>query len=74
MAAVAMDGNVTLDDLAAQDNLSDLVDAEGEPLDIAYDPGSAFDPIPADLREYVKAAATTTGHFNGEGHCDYALQ
>jgi len=74
MAAVAMDEKVTLDDLAAQHNLSDLVNADGEPLDVAYDPGSAFDPVPEDLREYVKAAATTTGHFNGEGHCKYELQ
>jgi hypothetical protein len=74
MAAVAMDGKVTLDDLALQDNLSDLLDADGEPLDLAYDPGSAFDPIPESLREYVQAAATTTGHFNGEGHCKYALE
>jgi hypothetical protein len=74
MAAVAMDATVTLDDLATQDNLSDLVGAEGDPLDVAYDPGSAFDPVPEDLRAYVKAAATTTGHFNGEGHCDYELR
>lgn len=74
VAAVAMDGRVTLDDLAAQGNLSDLVDADGEPLDLAYDPGSAFDPVPGDLREYVRAAATTTGHFNGEGHCEYEVE
>ena len=74
MAAVAMDETVTLEDLAAQVNLSDLVNAAGDPLDVAYDPGSAFDPIPEDLREYVEAAATTTGHFNGEGHCDYELR
>jgi hypothetical protein len=74
MAAVAMNEKVTLDDLAAQDNLSDLSNAQGDPLDVAYDPGSVFDPVPEDLREYVKAAATTTGHFNGEGHCDYELR
>jgi hypothetical protein len=71
MAAVApADGPLTLDDLAAQDNLSDMVDTAGDPLD-PYDPGSAFQPVPQDLRDYVIAAATTTGHFNGEGHCDY---
>jgi hypothetical protein len=70
-AAAGDDGVVTLDDLSVQDNLSDLVDVDGEPLDLAYDPGSAFEPVPEDLREYVIAAATTTGHFNGEGHCDY---
>jgi hypothetical protein len=30
-----------------------------------------FEPVPLNLRDYVIAAATTTGHFNGEGHCDY---
>jgi hypothetical protein len=74
MAAMAMDGVVTLDDLAAQTNLSDLVDAAGEPLDLAYESGSTFDPVPDDLRDYVIAAATTTGHFNGEGHCDYTRE
>jgi hypothetical protein len=74
MAAVAPDdGPVTLDDLSVQDNLSDLLGPDGQPLDLAYDSGSAFDPVPEDLREYVIAAATTTGHFNGEGHCDYEL-
>jgi hypothetical protein len=72
MAAVAPeDRPLTLEDLAAQDNLSDLRDATGDPLDLAYDSGSAFDPPPSDLREYVIAAAATTAHFNGEGHCDY---
>jgi len=72
MAAVAMPGaTLTIDDLAAQPNLSDLLDENGDPLDLAYDPGSTFDPVPEDLREYVTSAATTTGHFNGEGHCKY---
>lgn len=72
VAAVApKDRPVTLDDLAKQDNLSDLKDADGEPLDLAYDPGSSFDPVPKNLEEYVIAGATTTGHWNGEGHCVY---
>lgn len=72
MAAMAPpDGPLTLDDLAAQDNLSDLVDVAGSPLELAYDPGPEFAPVPENLREFVVAAATTTGHFNGEGHCDY---
>jgi len=72
MAAVApADGPLALEHLAAQDNLSDVRDASGQPLELAYDPGSAFDPVPQDLRDYVIAAAATTGHFNGEGHCDY---
>jgi hypothetical protein len=74
MAAMANDGVVTLDDLGGQTNLSDLVDAQGQPLDLAYESGSTFDPVPEDLRAYVIAAATTTGHFNGEGHCTYARE
>jgi hypothetical protein len=70
-AAAPVDGPLALEHLAAQDNLSDLRDASGQPLELAYDPGSAFDPVPQDLRDYVIAAAATTGHFNGEGHCDY---
>ncbi len=72
MAAVAQEsGLLQLEDLRQQDNLSDLVDAEGQPLDLAYDPGSSFDPVPDNLEQYVMAAATTTGHWNGEGHCVY---
>jgi len=72
MAAMAPAGGVlTLDDLAAQDNLSDLVGADGSPLELGYDPGSEFEPVPENLRDLVIAGATTTGHFNGEGHCDY---
>lgn len=72
MAAVAPgDRPLALHDLAAQDSLSDLRGRDGRPLELAYDSGSAFEPVPRDLREYVIAAATTTGHFNGEGHCDY---
>jgi hypothetical protein len=75
MAAMApADGPLTLDDLAKQDLLSDLKDAQGEPLELAYDPGSAFMPVPNNLEEYVTDAATTTGHWNGEGHCEYARQ
>lgn len=72
MAAMApQSGRLTLDDLAKQENLSDLEDADGEPLEIAYDPGSVFEPVPKTLEDYVVAAATTTGHWNGEGHCVY---
>jgi hypothetical protein len=72
MAAMAPEsGPLTLDDLAKQTNLSDLKSAEGSPLELAYDPGSVFKPIPRNLDEYVVSAATTTGHWNGEGHCIY---
>jgi hypothetical protein len=72
MAAVApASGPLTLGDLSSQSNLSDMKDAAGAPLDIAYDPGSAFVPVPRNLEDYVMAAATTTGHWNGEGHCVY---
>lgn len=78
-AAVAgEDGVVTLEDLAAQ-SLSDLRDRNDDPLvdenddPIVYDPGPLALPE-NNLREYVIAAATTTGHFNGEGHCDYVVE
>jgi len=72
MAAVApSSGPLTLDDLAQQDNLTDLKAADGTSLGLGYDPGSTFNPVPANLRDYVIAAATTTGHWNGEGHCIY---
>jgi len=72
LAAVAPDnGPLTLDALARQDNLSDLRGKDGKPLGLAYDPGSDFKPVPKNLEQYVIAAATTTGHWNGEGHCVY---
>lgn len=72
MAAVApKSGPLTLADLARQKNLSDLKDRDGEPLGLTYDPGSGLKPTPQNLEEYVVAAAATTGHFNGEGHCHY---
>jgi hypothetical protein len=75
MAAVAPAGGpLTLFDLAKQDNLSDLKGADGKPLDLAYDPGSAFSPVPKNLEQYVIDAATTTGHWNGEGHCKYVRE
>lgn len=72
LAAVAPEGRpLSLPDLRAQDNLSDLRGPDGEPLDLAYDPGSAFHPVPSNLDEFINAAAETTGHWNGEGHCEY---
>ena len=44
------------------------------PLGLSYDPGSSFKPVPKDLAQYVIDAATTTGHWNGEGHCVYTRQ
>ena len=78
-AAVAGDdGVVTLEDLETQP-LADLRDRDGDPLldengdPLVYDPGPLS--LPANnLGEYVTAAATTTGHFNGEGHCDYIVE
>jgi hypothetical protein len=72
MAAMAPgSGPLTVGDLDGQDNLSDLVDGAGAPLGLAYDPGSAFHPVPQTLGEYLIAAAETTPHWNGEGHCEY---
>ena len=73
MAAVApASGPLTLADLAKQTNLSDLKDSSGKSLSLTYDPGSELKPTPNNLEDYVIAAATTTGHWNGEGHCNYA--
>lgn len=72
MAAMAPDGGpLLLGALRGQDNLSDLKGLDSVPLGLAYDPGSAFHPVPTNLEEYVVAAAETTGHWNGEGHCEY---
>jgi hypothetical protein len=72
MAALAPSTRaLTLEDLKNQDNLSDLKGPDGVPLDLSYDPGSAFHPVPDDLAQYTEAAAETTGHWNGEGHCEY---
>jgi hypothetical protein len=72
LAAMAPEGSpLMLGALAGQENLSDLKSLNGEPLGLAYDPGSAFHPVPTNLAEYVTAAAETTGHWNGEGHCEY---
>jgi hypothetical protein len=74
MAAVAPeDGPLTLDDLAKQNNLSAPKDADGELLDLVYDPGSTFNPVPKTLKDFVIGAASTTGHWNGEGHCHYEI-
>jgi hypothetical protein len=72
MAAVAPDsGPLTLENLAEQSNLSDMKARDGTPLDVGYDPGPSFSPRPETLEDFVIAAATTTGHWNGEGHCRY---
>jgi hypothetical protein len=72
MAAMTPAGRpLMLGDLRGQENLSDLKSLTGVPLGLAYDPGSAFHPVPKNLEEYVIAAAETTGHWNGEGHCEY---
>jgi len=78
MAAVAEpDGSVPLDALDAQ-RLADLRDAAGDPLvdadgePVVYDPGSEALPEPT-LFHHVRSAATTVGHFQGEGHCDYVI-
>ncbi|MBX3249578.1 MAG: hypothetical protein KF901_20545, partial [Myxococcales bacterium] len=77
MAAVATDGALSLDDLIAQ-SITDVRDAEGEPLTddgvpVVYDPGDLSLAAP-NLREFIRAAATTIGHFQGEGHCDYVVR
>jgi hypothetical protein len=77
-AAVASDGVMTLDSLATQELASPIdrtgttiADAGGAP--VVYDPGP-LTLSERNLRGYVLAAATTVGHFNGEGHCDYSVE
>ena len=79
LALLSVAGGATkvfkLDDLAMQ-STTDVRDADGEPLlvdgtPLVYDAGD----LPLDgpnLRDFVRAAAITVGHFQGEGHCDYA--
>lgn len=76
-AMAGPDGVVAYDELAGQ-TLADLVGLDGMPLVddsgalILYDPGST--PLAMqNLREFVFHQATTIGHFNGEGHCAYAV-
>ena len=73
-AAAGGDFVVTWDELASQP-LANLHDIDGSPLteggrQIFYDPGST--PLAVqDLRSFVYHQATTLGHFDGDGHCDY---
>ncbi len=68
---------VTFPMLMAQ-SITDVRDADGEPIvdgeeAVVYDPG----PLPIDgtsLRDYILAASSTVGHFQGEGHCEYELE
>lgn len=77
-ATADADGHIELEFLSAQE-LGDLTDRAGEPLTTAgetlvvYDPGT-LDLTSFDLESYVRAAATTMGHFNGEGHCEYVVE
>lgn len=77
IAAEAEDGMVTLPMLMAQ-SITDVRDADGEPIvdgeeAVVYDPG----PLAIDgstLRDYILAASSTVGHFQGEGHCEYEVE
>lgn len=75
IAAMAVDGEVTLEMLRGQ-SMTDVRDADGEPLmdgaeAVVYDPGPLS--VGGDtLYDYILAASSTTGHFLGEGHCEYA--
>lgn len=77
-AAADADGFVDLAALRAQP-LADLRDRGGDPLRDGEGARVVYDPGPLSLSDttlgdYVRAAAGTTGHFNGEGHCDYLPQ
>lgn len=77
-AAADADGHVTLASLATQ-RLADLRGLDGEPLvdaegeSVFYDPASVPLPEPT-LEHMVRAATTTVGHWNGEGHCAYVVR
>ena len=76
IAAMAVDGQVTFEMLRGQ-NMTDVRDADGRPLmdgadAVVYDPGPLT--VAGDtLYDYILAASSTTGHFLGEGHCEYEL-
>lgn len=72
------DRHVTLEDLEYQD-LTDLLDRQGQELRldgdrIVYRPRAGAQLPKGTLAEYLVDAALSTGHFNGEGHCQYDLQ
>ncbi|MBN2798711.1 MAG: hypothetical protein JXX28_06130 [Deltaproteobacteria bacterium] len=74
-AAVAgEDGVVTADDLADQD-LTDLRDADGDPLldpsgaRISYDDGGLLGPGQYDLLSFVRYGLRQSAHLNGVGYC-----
>jgi hypothetical protein len=75
--AAGDDGMVSLDALASQ-RLADLRAEDGEPL--VDEDGMPIVYIPRveladnNLREYLIDTALTLGHFNGEGHCRYAVE
>lgn len=68
---------ITLSELKLQD-LADLRGLDGGELTldgqrVVYRPRAGAD-LPEDtLADYLVDAALSTGHFNGEGHCEYAV-
>lgn len=76
-AAADPSGVVSFDALSVQ-RLADLRGLDGMPLvddqgaPVLYDPGSAALSEPT-LRAMVLEAASTIGHWNGEGHCEYVV-
>lgn len=75
-AAVAGDDrHITYAELANQ-SLADLRGINGQPLmdgmtPVVYEPPATGLPMP-NLQAFLYAQALTIGHFEGEGHCDYA--
>lgn len=73
-AAAAIDGYVTnafldrdVTDIRARSGLPIM---DGETV-VVYDPGP-YAISPMNLEQYLLAAGSTMGHWNGEGHCEYA--
>lgn len=56
-------------------SITELEDRNGNPIMdgpnvVVYDPGP-YVLSPSTLEQYLLAAGSTMGHWNGEGHCDY---
>lgn len=74
-AAAAVGGDVSNAFLAT--SVTNIVDRMGNPIMdggnvVVYDPGP-FVISPMNLEQFLLAAGSTMGHWNGEGHCDYEV-
>jgi hypothetical protein len=73
-AAASVGGDVS--NVFLTQSITDIRDRMGNPIMdgpnvVVYDPGP-YVLSPTSLEQYLLAAGSTMGHWNGEGHCDYA--